>query len=385
MADKYKITRQEAFEYYGAYEHFFPEGQSKPNSTPYLRWTLKNFIEDIGTKTGVKLGIDPDNLDKIITPEQRAAINNSQKTLEALVSNGEAADVPKNLEALKEADEKREAERKVAMEAANEKVRKMIDSEQKSYEKLKALKQQEIYIKAEASKAEAISKATQDKLDNLKNLSSIPDEAAQIKKSISASFPELYDLQLTLLTLDAAYKAVDAGNNQAKYLEMAKSAAILKAVATDNLILRKITADEVVLENIRIAASELGTYNDIQTQTVRKIWAAFDPELTKVLFPDPADFQISLSETQLPGYTATFNPAGMMQGYVGFLNNNLSFFGKLAGLPVEELQREMLLKASGWLESQITANFPQMAGLISSPESQLFLRSLGIGTTTVDL
>jgi len=319
-------------------------------------------------------------------------IVNANKTLEAWAkvapqkTSVEAARPTKEqLETSIAEAEKKEVERQKAIKESNDAVRQAIAKQQEIHDRLAATKPK-IYVKSGAPQVQQLSGDAQAVLDNLKTNPSIPNITEQLEKSITPSLEnQISKEQIRLIALDAAYKAVDAANNPGKYAQMATQSAILNAVARDKDVIPKLITDSDILANIRTGANELAVFQNLQVNSARMVWGAFDPALAKTLFADPSSYQISLSETQLPGYETTFSPDGMIQGYTGFLSNNLEFFGKLAGLPIDEFQQKIMSSATSWIERQIVTNFPQAAQFFASPESQLILSGLGIGTTTVEL
>lgn len=283
--------------------------------------------------------------------------------------------------------EEREAARQKIISESNEKVRAAIAKQQEIHNKLQASKTK-IYVKAVDPVAPKLSDNAQAVINDFKNAPKemIPILTERIEKSISPSLHgQLTPEQIHLIAEDAAYKGVDAANNPEKYVALARQNAILNAVVKDNTVLPKVIKDADILANVQIGANEIKTFQDLQTLNPRNIFTSFDPNLAKVLFPAAEDFQISFSETQLAGYNTIFNPDGLIQGYSGFLINNLEFFGKLVGLPIDKFKHEITSNATSWLTRQIAASFPQAAKFFASSESQLLLGSLGIGTISIEL
>lgn len=375
MAEEIKITKDSLHDYYAGYDHFFPEG-APVNDTPYLKWKrLKEFTDEVAKLTGIN-----------ISAGNRKAINDSQQVLEKLAKNEVEGNMPTQEALDTEVAAKREEARQKAIKESNDAVRRMIAKQNEIYAKLQATKPK-IFVKADTPQTPELSEKGRSFLNNnLKKNPSIPYIADQIEKSLSPSLQnQLTKEQIHLIALDSAYKAVDAASHPEKYIESARQTAILYAVAKDNTALPKVITDKDILDNIRIGANELSTFDSLQTQFPRAVWDAFEPGLGKTLFPSPDGYQIGLSETQLPGYTSAFSPDGMTKGYTVFLENNAAFFGKLTRLPVDRFQHELMAKSSAWLEGQIVKNFPSSAAFFSSPESQLLLRGVGIGTTTIEL
>lgn len=369
-----------------AFSHFYPDNPAdfvdgKYQSGDFSWKNRKDFVDFVFNETKILIKSSGSYSD----------IKAAQQAFEKRALSPETPaerTTPENLKTLEEAAAKKESARQETVKAAEKTVREAIDAQQKNYEKLQANKQK-VFVKADEPRKPQISAEAQKFIDGVRRApkESVALLTGEIEKSITPAFAsQLTKEQIHLIAEDAAFRAVDAAVSPQKYIDLARQSAILLVVAKDEAVLPKLIADTGSLAGIRTAATELGTFQDLQTLTPRTVFTAFNPELAKSLFPNPGDFQISLSETQVPGYTSAFNPADLTKGYVNFLGNQATFFAKLGGLPVDKVQSELIGKAGGWLEGQVAANFPQAAAFFSAPESRLIFAGLGIGAPiTIEL
>lgn len=373
------INNQNIQDIRNGFARYFPEDPKSFKDGPFssgdFAWTGRTaFTEFVGKEA--KVYIDP-------TTPQPTLIEAAQREFEKRALTPEKAaegNMPEDLEQKEAAAARREADRKVAIDKANRDVRNVIARQQEIHEEFTKNKPKLTYIKVEDPKL------PQADLKGLIENPSIPKIVADLEKSITPSLEgKLTKEEIHLIALDAAYKAVDAATNPQKYLDAARQAAILNAISKDAEVIPKIISNREALENIQTGAREISTFQGLQAMSARTVYSAFDPAVAKALFPSPEDFQINLSESQMAGYNIAFNADGLVKGYTTFLTNNLEFFGKLSGLPVDKFKHELVSRGTFWLESQIAKSFPQATELFAAPETELFLRSLGIGTTTIEL
>lgn len=364
------------------FSHFYPDNPGDFKDGQYssgdFAWknrdAFSKFVFD-ETKVAIKSEKDQGNIkaaqrvfeERALTPEKPA-----EQT------------VPENLKTLEEAATKREADRQKAIKESAERVRSELAQQQKAHDEFEKT-HPKVYVEAKPPEAtpetENVSRFKNDAKLDPKDL--YQKTAAGIEKSITPQLSsQLTKEQIHLIAQDTAAKAVDASINPQKYLEEARQAAILKAVSVDNDVLPKIIADTDSLNAVRVAATEISAFKNLQTLNSRAILSAFDKNLADSLFADPGSFQVSISSTQLPGYSS-FNPSGLTQGYAGFLENQTNFFASLARLPANKIQAELTGRASAWLEGQIIAKFPSAAGILGSTETQALLSSFGIGSPII--
>lgn len=371
MANKVKITIDQLHEYYEGFDHFLPEGKPSINA-PFRNWkNLKDFEEDVESHTGVD-----------IKSESRKSIKDSQQILESLVSGEVAGNVPsKSLRESQAAEaEKSKEAHDQAVRNAKVDVERMIEKQKELHERLVKTKPR-IYAKIEDPKIE-VSENTRSKIKQLKD-ANIPQLTQGIEDSLKSFKGQVSDEEIHLLAYNAAVKGVEAANYINKNLDEARQSAILEAVSKNEEVLQKVIGDKTSVNGIQNASSELSVFQKLQTVGPKSIWKNFDKEMADALFPSSVSFKVSLSETQLPGYSTTIAPEGLIQGYSTFLSSNAEFFGRLVDLPIDKFKEELMSKATTWLSGQVASNFPELASFIASPETQTLMASLGIGTVEI--
>ncbi|HJY98827.1 MAG TPA: hypothetical protein VJ227_03880 [Patescibacteria group bacterium] len=379
------ITNRNIGQIRAAFSFYYPD-----NSRDFKDGPLQS--EDFSWKNQIGFSEFVFNETKIAIKSAKdyANIKAAQLAFEKRATTPEKAveeDMPKNLEAMKAASEKREAERQKGIEESKAAVRRAIETQKENYEKLKAQKEK-IYVKAESAlKPEVSGKArefiTQAKQSPKEYIEALTND---IEKSISPQLEkQLTKEQIHLVARDTAYKAVDAANYPDKYIKMAKASAILNAASKEEAVVPRVVGTQT-LPGVRTAASEVAAFQNMQTFTPRVVFSAFSPELADSLFPDPQSFQVTFSARPTPGYTDTFDPAGLTQGYVGFLDNQMGVISQVSSLPADMLRSEIIGRADGWIEGQIASRFPQISAVFSSTESRVLFGSLGIGSPiTIEL
>lgn len=288
-------------------------------------------------------------------------------------------------------------ERKQEIKSQQDLLKRKIDESKKIETELKDSNNQDkkIYAKVEIKNPPKFTEVEQKAFEVYKK--EIKSNPKETLKDISKTIEERITPELTkqglkveeikLVSNQTATKIVEniTQIDSPLYVSPMTQVAILDKVSKDTKVLPKIIVNKEALNTFQNSTNDITATSVVSEQVIKNISKmAFGETFTSTVFGvDPNQVEVTLSETQEPGYTNSINLDSLNQNYQHSLVDQNSTLETVKDLGINETKGFLYEKAGTYLEGKIASLAPEsVAGKIlqSTEAKSLFFSTFGVGT-----